>query len=105
MLSHKFRLYLHPIQGVSHRTHLSHLVVEPSSIRGLAADFPLLKHLARCIINAFISAYAIQLLFSAFATFTLNCISCLRCSVIGFRMSIIYTLIPAIQEIQFYIFI
>nr|DAK31289.1 MAG TPA: hypothetical protein [Caudoviricetes sp.] len=46
MLSHKFRLYLHPMQGVSHRTHLSHLVVEPSSIRGLAADFPLLKALS-----------------------------------------------------------
>lgn len=62
-----------------------YIVVEPSSIRGSAADFPLFKHLGHIKQHAFISPYAILSIFSTFATFTPVFISTLRCSLIDFR--------------------
>nr|DAD82841.1 MAG TPA: hypothetical protein [Siphoviridae sp. ctXZx16] len=45
---------------------LESLLVERSSIRGFAADYYLLIALSTNVILVFISAYAIQLLFSVF---------------------------------------
>lgn len=55
------------------------LVVEPSSVRGLAADHPLKK-------SRGFNLALIQLIFSIFITFTLVHISSLRCSLIVFRV-------------------
>ena len=56
------------------------MVVERSSIRGFAADFPLK-------INRGFNLIYMQLIFSTFVTFTPRLISSLRCSPIAFRES------------------
>ena len=71
--------YIFILSDVLHSTYLGSLVVERSSIRGFAADFPLKKR------TGGFNLVLIQLIFSAFATFTVSYISYLRCSLTVFR--------------------
>ena len=92
MLSHGRRLYLHPrIAGQTTSGRLAlllqRIVVEPSPVRGLAADDPLSPafRLAPCAICA---------LFSAFATVTLESVSFLCCGAHSFRDFQQFSLFP-----------
>ena len=92
MLSHGRRLYLHPrIAGQTTSGRLAlllqRIVVEPSPVRGLAADYPLSPafRLAPCAICA---------LFSAFATVTLESVSFLCCGAHSFRDFQQFSLFP-----------
>ena len=87
IFSYKTRLYLHPF-GCSPLREIIHLfpysetnriVVEPSSVRGLAADCPLKK-------SRGFNLALIQIIFSVFTTFTLEHISSLRCGLFVFRV-------------------
>ncbi|HJJ89379.1 MAG TPA: hypothetical protein O0W81_04665 [Methanocorpusculum sp.] len=57
------------------------IVVEPCSIRALAADCPLLGVVLR------LAPYTIPIIFFDFSTITLDYVSCLRCGLWGFRGS------------------